>query len=222
MKKAVITAVFSNTFENYDLPYVKDKIKGWDYLLFTNIPQLINNIGDGWTKIDFDLRDNHPIYTAKYCKWMCHKILPNYDYIIWVDGFCSPNVKYNWDMIANKTTDITMKKHSHNNCIYKECKNIYLSKKDTYQNMGIIYNFLKSKKMPPKNGLYETGILLRNLRNNKVNKMAEELYDLLLKYTYRDQAFLTYVFWKNNFKVKNIIAESSYVRSGNKGVHKYV
>lgn len=221
MRKAVISAVFSSTMRGYDIPYVKNKLEGFDYILFTNIPELINNQNDGWTKIDFDLINGHPIYTAKYCKWMCHKLLLNYDYIIWVDGYCTPNIKYNWIELIDKTEDIMLNKHPHNYCIYKECINIVRCRKDTYKNMKRVLNYLKKKGMPANNGLFATGILIRNLKNGKINKMAEELFDLLCAYTYRDQAFLTYVFWKNNFTVKNTLTNNHFVVSGKKGNHIY-
>lgn len=66
--------------------------------------------------------------------------------------------------------------------------------------MSRTIKFLNKEKMPYNYGLYETGIYVRYLKNNELNLVLENLFNKLLKYSYRDQTILTYILWKNNYK----------------------
>ena len=112
-------------------------------------------------------------------------------------------------------------KHSQRNCIYQECDAIVGCRKDTRENMNKVINFLRQNNMPEKYGLNESGLILRCLKNDKLNVFLEEFFNLILKFSYRDQAMLSYMFWKYNIPIKYDFTHNFYCKTGKIGNHNY-
>lgn len=259
MRKVVYTCLFSDGNRKMDRPFVnnKDKLKGWDYIIFTNVN--LEDFGDcGWTVIKKELANNHPIYTSRYYKWIVTSHLSEYDIGIYVDAYMAP-ANIDWDVYIDQLSvdnvdsqnssnsltpslfkvepqnlkiscstplfkvenGIIFKKHPVRNCIYDECIAIPKCGKDTKQNMDRVIEFLNSEGMPKGYGLGEGGLFIRDLRNEKVNNMCGELFLLMLRFTYRDQALLSYVFWKHGVKVNCQLTKDLCFISGTLGHHKY-
>lgn len=226
MKKVVYSCLFSNNKKKLDIPNVTNKLEGFDYVIFTNVPK--NIINTGWTPIYKELIDDHPIYTAKYYKWVPHHSLLDYDIAIYVDAYLSPNSSVNWSLYINKLgiSDITLgfilMKHPHRNCIYVECDAIVKCRKDTRENMNKVIEFLNDNNMPTNYGLSEGALFMRHLKNEYFNELCEELYVLMKKFTYRDQALLSYIFWKHNVKINAEFTNKFYCTTGKIGDHIYI
>lgn len=227
MRKVVYTCLFSDGSRKIDRPFVndKDKLEGWDYIIFTNVN--LEDFGDcGWTVIKKELANNHPIYTSRYYKWIVTSHLSEYDIGIYVDAYMAP-ANIDWDVYTDQlsvddiSNGIILKKHPVRNCIYDECIAIPKCGKDTKQNMDRVIEFLNSEGMPKGYGLGEGGLFIRDLRNEKVNNMCGELFLLMLRFTYRDQALLSYVFWKHGVKVNCQLTKDLCFISGTLGHHKY-
>ena len=226
MKKVVYSCLFSNNKKRLDQPNITTKLEGFDYVMFTNVPDYITNTD--WIPIYKDLIDDDPIYTAKYYKWIAHKYLSCYDIGIYVDAYMMPNPHVNWSLYENKldindvTSGILLMKHPERNCIYQECNAIVACRKDTRMNMNKVIEFLKTNNMPTNYGLSAGGLFMRHLKNEHFNKLCEELYELMLKFSYRDQSLLSYVFWKNNIKINTDFTNEFYCVSGIMGDHNYI
>ncbi|QKF94181.1 nucleotide-diphospho-sugar transferase [Fadolivirus algeromassiliense] len=226
MKKVVYSCLFVNGPKKRDQPSINNKLEGWDYIMFTNIPDKL--INTGWTPIQKPLVNNHPIYSAKHYKWCGHKYLSEYDIAIYVDAYMTPNHNVDWNNYANKvevygiSNGIIMMKHPNRACIYSECNEIHKCRKDTKANMEKVINFLKLEGMPTNYGLTAAGLFIRHLKNNELNKFCEELFDLMLKFSYRDQSLLSYMFWKNKQQLNCQLTDKFYIRSGKMGDHSYI
>lgn len=227
MKKVVYSCLFWNGKRKLDEPFIQpeDKLEGYDYMMFTNVPDKLTNTG--WMPINKPLINDHPIYTAKYYKWNAHQYLTDYNIGIYVDAYLSPNNNIQWnDYISQLKINglydgIILMKHPFRQCIYVECDAIHQCRKDTKVNMDKVINFLQSENMPKDYGLCQAGLFIRNFKNNDVNQMCEELFMLMLKNTYRDQALISYVFWKHNEKINTAFAESFFCKTGKIGDHNY-
>jgi hypothetical protein len=206
--KCVVTTNFSVDGSSFENPRVASPMKGWDYFIFSNVSEITNQeFFNGWTVMPRNLISNHPIYTAKYYKYHIHKELENYDKAIYVDAWLNPNVNKNWDSLEE---DFYLKKHKRRDCIYDELRAIVKFGRDSKESMDKVESFLKLEKFPKNYGLWETQIQLRSLKNDKVNKICEELYSLMKNFSYRDQSLLSYVLWKNNFKANDEILNDSW------------
>lgn len=227
MKKVVYSCLFSDGKRKVDDPYIKecDKLEGWDYIMFTNIPDKV--INTGWKPIFKPIINNSAVYSAKCYKWLAHQHISDYDIGIYIDAYLAPKKDKNWDEYINKLKPDTINdgvillKHPVRKCIYKECDIIHKYRKDKKENMDKVIKFLKDVGMPEEYGLCEGGLFIRHLKNKSFNRICEELFVLMLRFTYRDQALLTYVFWKNQVTINPLLTRDFYFMSGKMGDHDY-
>ena len=220
-KKAFITAIISDGKRKVDQPAIAQKVSGWDYILFTNVRTLLEE-EKNWVPRKMDLINNSAVYTAKYCKWMAHTMIPEYDTVVWVDGYLSPNPAMNWDLF-DADLKIGLKPHpSKSECVYKELRAVVDYQKDSRRRMKRLKKFLHKERMPADYGLYETNIYGRTLKDSRLNQILEKMYELMEEFTYRDQVILPYVLWKNNIRPKIFLSNEWALHSGIKGDHEYV
>jgi hypothetical protein len=184
-------------------------MEGWDYYLFSNIKEIVEHeVYHGWKVVPKELINNNPLYTAKYYKWLIHKELPEYNTAIYVDSYIEPNINKPWDTLDENA--INLKPHKRRNCVYKEFRYIVRFARDTQEKMDKVKDFLRAENFPEDFGLWENNVFLRPLKNKGVNKICEELYNLMKIYSYRDQALLSYVLWRNSYLPKDDTLNDSW------------
>ncbi len=200
-------AVYTSVFGNYDA--IKEPLfrgNKCDYFAITDQDIPANSI---WKKLDcsnlpgFNDLDNY--HKSKYCKLFPHKLFPNYDYSIWVDG----NVQIVADLyplidkLANNHVMGTFENPLHD-CIYTE-KN-YLIFIDAAKTEDIEYQINEYKKsgFPAKFGMREFSIIMRKHSDNILQNLMQQWWEHCNKYTMRDQISLPYILWENGLTIDYI------------------
>jgi len=191
-----------------DRPIIFNKIKNWDYKLFTNLES--NNFNTSWEIIKISKKINNKFMMVKHVKWNIREYINDeYDIICYMDCNRIPDIKKKelYKNLVNilETKDLIMTKHESNRCIYKEAKNVVKYKKDTVENVAKNTNFLRSVKYPKYNGLYANGYYLRNMRDKRYDLLMEELINFMMNKSYRDQLAVNYIWWKNKITDIEII-----------------
>lgn len=201
-KIAVYTSVFGNYDKIQDPLYISEYC---DYYAITD-QKLSNN--SVWKKYDdsripgFANLDNY--HKAKYCKMFPHILFPDYDYSIWIDG----NILIVADLypLVDRMTNsyIAMFNNPIHNCIYTEKK--FVIYYDYVKNSDITnqINTYKSEGMPAHFGMRECSIIVRQHSNIACQKLMNEWWIQVNKFTMRDQISLPYVIWKNNMTIEDI------------------
>lgn len=179
--------------------------KNIDYYCFTNNKNIKS---DTWNIIFIsdDSLDDHML--SRKIKILGHeKINKNYDISVWIDGSIKLNKKIT-EFLQNECNleknDICCFKHSTRNCIYEEAKECIRLMKDDINTIKKQVTFLKKEKYPENYGLCEMGIFARNLKSEELHKTMELWFDMLLKYSKRDQLSFMYCIYKTNVKIKQI------------------
>lgn len=190
-KIVVYTALFTDDITQVygGLPEYDDN--SVDYICFTNTPHLKSNTWD----IRLIEVEESSRKSARKCKMMPHKLLPEYSGWIWMDNSCI--FKYNpkdlYDFY-NSNSDIAVHEHCDRRNIIEEA-NILISRgiddSETIMNQlsGYISEGYKDQ------GLFETGILFRE-NNSKVNKFNEMWWVEVSTKSVRDQLSFSYIVWK--------------------------
>lgn len=191
---------------NYDsLNEIKIFEKGVDYYCFTNNKQLKSST---WkiVYIDNDGLDN--VRLARKIKILGHDIInEDYDIAIWMDGnfrIKRSITEFIKDYCDFKNYDFIAFKHSVRNCIYKEGLECIKVKKDSYDIIEKQLEFYKENNFPKEIGLVETGIFIKNLKSNKLKKVMIDWFDLIMKYSKRDQLSFNYSAYINKLNYKPI------------------
>jgi hypothetical protein len=217
MKVVVFTAIMANdpSDKPIDNPTMFTLIPGWDYVLVTNVTSPVYN-DSGWINGSIihmeppkeEMPDrNHKhwcIYANRWCKWHPDRLFPEYDYIIYVDGFQVPDVskQYEWygliQYLSEQKKSIIQSVHNKQNCIYEEHRAIVACKKDTKEAIHKTTSYLIRMEFPKNTTLLWNGCYIYKAHSILIQKVWDDLWKDILLYTYRDQALLMYEIWKNN------------------------
>lgn len=193
---------------NYDKLIEPDVITpGWDYICFSDSPNVISSDDSVWEvyplieehmKIQCSKRRGNAIVMEYY------KYIPeDYETCLIVDG----NIHIQRDLnefletfnYDNNIHDFMIAKHPDRNCIYEEGKPIIDLKKDGKLQVSKHLNELRKEKYPPKNGLYQTNVMIVNNKSEKTKKLFERWFsDYMALPSKRDQMTLNYSIWKLN------------------------
>lgn len=195
MKKVIYT-VITGGCDKLREPVIK--APGWDWVCFTDNPELISK---GWQirLINENHFDSKKI--SRKIKILPHFYLSEYDLSLYIDSYIL--LFKNPDRFLDevfKGEGFLTKSHPRRSDIYQEAARIIESGKadksevlrqvSEYKSKGFNYGML-----------YENGILLRRHNLSEVIKINEAWWAEIKKHTYRDQLSLPYVVWKNKFKI---------------------
>ena len=197
MKIAVITSMYGG---NTDLRSLTDEEKSYDVDYFAFLDRDNKNT-KGWNKV---ISKNHSIIdsrwdyrrNAKIFKVLPELFLPEYDVYIWIDS--EIEIKKDPNFICEnylKNNDIAIFKHSKRNCVYDEGEIIEKLGWDHPDLLKNQFNFYKSNNFPRNFGLYEMTSYIK--RKNDITKvMGTMWWELICRFSSRDQLSFPYVIWK--------------------------
>lgn len=198
--------VYTAITGNYDNLKDVEPEENIDYYCFTNNNNLKSKT---WKIIYLDNNENlsNLLLARKYKILIPSTIKKNYDVSVWIDG--SVIIKESIIDFINKKCDLNHYslacfKHSQRDCVYEEAAAIIKFKKDSYENVIRIIDFLKNNKYPEHNGLNETTVLVRRHDDELLNKVLEQWYYMVENYSPRDQLSFNYTINKFGLKIKNI------------------
>ncbi len=219
-KKVIYTAIIGGYDELIE-PEVKPD--GWDFVCFTDRDLK----SDNW-----EVRKTLPLYedntrTARKHKLLPHRLFPNYEYSLWLDG----NIKVRSDVndLLKYLKDCNYATYNHlqnpldsRGCIYEEGRVILEAGERNYKlnpargkltykdNPTVIKNQMdryRQEGYPKDNGLVVQMEVLRRHSEDVINSMEDHWVEL--KYnSKREQLSFNYIAWKNNLKFNYIPGDS--------------
>ena len=216
-KKVIYTSVFGCSEENnYHLHKPDVKLKGYDFVCFTDNPNFKSNVWD--VRIVEKLYDDGA-RSAKRYKLLPHRFLKEYDVSVWID--IEVKITKDIDNLVNEylsksnlailnhelcgrtvTGDLNVRK-----CVYEEAKFIkWLGdnhpKKQYKDNIDIInsqVNRYREDGYPENNGLARTTVIFRKHNEDDVVKQSEFWWEEMKYGSRRDQIGFNYSAWKQDF-----------------------
>lgn len=201
MKKICVYTCITGNYD--DLQEVKNKEKNIDYLCFTNNKNIKSNT---WKVIyiDQDGLDNQRL--SRKIKMLGHPIISeNYDISVWMDASVvfKRSIK---DFVSTflKKSSFAAFKHAYRNCIYKEAIGCVKTRKDSKENILKTVDFLRKENYPENNGLYEMTVFIKKHNDSKVIETMKLWFDMVCKYSKRDQLSFMYCVWKTGLKIDDI------------------
>lgn len=221
-KKVIYTAIFGT---EYYLHEPEVPIEGYDFICFTNDPNLKSDV--------WDVRQVTTIYkeadgaltrNARKYKSLPHRYLKEYDVSIWMDG--DLKITDNIDLLTQehlKENNLALLDHSlcgmtttgnlnRRSCVYDEAKFIKWAgdnhpRKSYKDNINIILSQMEryyKEGYPVNNGLARTSVVFRKHNDPQVIKTMERWWEEMKYGSRRDQLSFNYSAWKNNLSFKYI------------------
>lgn len=196
MTKRAIVSVITKGHD-----YLKDapRFSGWDTIMFTD--QDFKNTR-GWDIRKIRVDDDPKL--SRYYKWMTHYELPYYDQICYIDGSMTMRREPDALMWFTHPTRRTVAEEA-NRCIE-------LQKADRHMIMKQ-WKYYKENGFEDNMGLFVNGFFVRR-HSREMNEMCDMVWDIIRRFTHRDQLALPYVLQKSGVLLEGL-------KSGH-AVHRYV
>ena len=196
MKTIVYTAIIGG----YD--YLrKQPSTGDDFTAF--VDSRIKRAVKPWKMINYDFLFKDFLLTAKWYKMMPHKLFPECDYSLWMDGNVMMKQPETVASLAQKymgDADIVVFRHNMRNCIYDEASEIITRGMCVKERIYKQVSKYTQEGYPSNYGLAELPIILRR-NSGKVNAFNEAWWEEICNYSQRDQISFGYLAYKMGMKV---------------------
>jgi hypothetical protein len=207
MKKAVFTV----NFGNYDTIKTVPKWDGWDSILVTDLP-----IEDPrFTKVLYR-ETNQPELDSRYWKWCSHITLPEYDTVIYYDA--------NLQLIRKPEQDHFHIVHEVRKSVREEIDAlIKLNHRWDKESLEKQWKWMIDMGFKDDQGLFLNGFFGRSNRDQKMNRLCEDIWDNCQKWTNRDMLALPFQLYRHGIKLERQVKRSFFSyhvrRPAHKGVH---
>jgi hypothetical protein len=197
MKVAVLTSLFNDPPSGFrqSLHTPTTMFEGVSYYAFVNEIHSCS----GWKQImspSFTLDKKYRgRRDAKIYKIMSHLFLPDYDYWVWTDPTHEAVVdpREICEMLEDK--EIGVFKHAHRKCPYEEAAEVSRLGVDHVALVDAQVEYYRSEGFPGGQGLYELPVSVRK-NTPAVQSMNMKWWELICRYSSRDQISLPFVLWK--------------------------
>ena len=206
MEKVCVYTCITGDYDNLKEVIVKED--NIDYICFTNNKEISSST---WKiiYIEDEKLSNH--YLSRKLKMIGHPYIEkNYDLSIWIDA--SIMFKKSVNEFLSEYFDLTKDllaacKHSSRNSIREEAAACIKYKKDSEDLINNLLQFYKKEKFLDNLGLLEMTLIVKRHNNSLVKKTMKLWFDMLLKYSKRDQLSFMYCLYKTNLPFKVIPIE---------------
>ncbi len=177
----------------------------WDYICFTDDAEDIaaGHIGIWEIKpLAFNQLDN--TRNNRWHKMHPHVLFPEYNESIYIDANIDILSPYLFNAIRDIGMPFILPRHPTRNCIYQEFDFVLSEFLDNPRKILQERRLVSSSGMPKNYGLTENGILYRRHNEPSVIAMMREWWEMIEKYSRRDQLSLAWLLWKNGMQISDI------------------
>ena len=175
----------------------------WDYVYFTDNKDLIakGQVG-AWTIKPLAYTKSTLVKQNRWHKTHPHILFPEYDYSLYIDS----NISIIKERVFDKVDEfikrgilIAVPSHPERRCIYQEAEVVKDTKIDQAKTVNRQMKILRKAHYPENNGLFENCIIFR--QHNKLAKVMDQWWNMIHRYSKRDQLSFNYIMWKNKVPV---------------------
>jgi hypothetical protein len=169
----------------------------YDYICYTDSTKLLEMESYGIWKIKpLQYTTSDAVRINRWHKIHPHILFPNYEESMYLDGDIDMRTNILFSLIQ---TDDVIRIPIHNDtCIYDEAVKIIKSGKDKKECVEKMIDYLRSENFPQKYGLNENCIIYRKHNDKRIIMMMNMWWELIEKFSKRDQLSLSFVLWKFN------------------------
>lgn len=195
--RGVVYTVITGEYDRLKDPLQMEK--NLDYICFTDNSSLQS---ETWKIVKMENEANlDRVKLAKKYKIMAGTFLNDYDYSIYVDGKVRITGKVS-EFIQKYAKSCSMLCFPHflRDCIYEEakvCSRLHKDRPDVVEKQTARY---REEGFPEHYGLTDNCILIRDHRDDKLNKVMRDWWEEVVSGSCRDQLSLSYCVWKNRYR----------------------
>lgn len=181
----------------------------WDYVCFTDDQEFVSLKRVGIWQIRplvFTASDNTRV--NRWHKLHPHELLPEYEESIYIDPNINIRSSFLFDEVKKRGINFLLPRHARNLCIFSEYKDVLEAELDDPVLINAEMEMIKKSGMPENYGFCENNVLYRRHNDRDVIAMMDEWWDVLVKYSKRDQLSLVWILWKHHLSIRDITFEN--------------
>jgi len=201
MKKICVYTCITGDYDQ--VHEITKKEKGVDYLLFTNNKNLVSRT---WQVVYIEDPELDNQRLSRKIKMLGHPMIDqNYDISVWQDAsvvFLKSVVEFIHTYLKENAFAAFV--HHARNCIYEEAKECIKKKKDKKEIILRQMDFLKKHHFPEHYGLCEMTVFIKKHRDPIVKKTMEMWFDMICRYSKRDQLSFMYCVYLTHLQIDYI------------------
>jgi hypothetical protein len=211
MKTVCYTALVGNYDTLHQPRYVS---RNWDYVCFTDQPLKRHRI---WEIRPLQrVIDGDVIRTSRWHKMHPHLLFPEYDNSVYIDcniQITGSHLESRLKQFIENGTFIALPPHPERHCVYDEVIECIRTDRDRIPLIQDMERFLRKENFPPGRGLFENNLVFRRHTDPKIIRIAAEWWDLIRRYSHRDQLSLTYLLWKHRIDAELLVPIGETIRN---------
>jgi len=210
MKKAVIYTCVTGGYDPIITPSAVSEY--FDYVFFSDRPET-DGVWDVRPVGHFE-EDGH--FTNRWYKMHAAELFPEYEYSVWLDGNIGIRGHDFYERILalmNENVPFAGICHPDRDDIYEEAGRILANRRDSFSNLARAVSFLRRQKFPRHWGLLEANVILRKHSDGNVAGTDLMWWDMVNRYSRRDQMSQTYCLWKRGIPVAYILPPGQNARN---------
>lgn len=205
-KKSVVYTCITNGYDDIAKIAVPGYVNyKWDYVCFTDDFEHIKSGRVGvwkirplaFTKLD-GTRNNrwhkfHPDILFPYCEES-----------IYIDANVDILTDWVFSEVLRRDSDILLPLHPRRKCVFQEYKKIMSQFMDDPNRVLSERRLIKESGMPKDFGMTENNVIYRKHNSNLVKEMMAECWEMLVKYSKRDQLCVPWVLWRHGVRIADV------------------
>lgn len=197
-RKAIYTCLVGG-YEQLLQPEVVDN--DFDYICFSND---IHDSQVGVWKIK-KIPYQHELSSrlSRYVKILPHKVLPGYDYSVWMDANIQIKERFFYEKVNHRILEghlVAQVPHPTSKDVYEEIRNAYYGEKTDWRSAKNMLTYLRKNGYPQSQGVFENNLILRKHNDTRIISISEDWWQEFCYSAPRDQFSLMYVYWKHHYK----------------------
>ena len=195
MNHKVIYTCLTGGYDRLEQPAVADPT--WDYICFTDTEGQ-----DGvWQLRKIPLDSPDPVSRSRYPKILPHRVLPEYDYSLYMDAnirIMDPEFYRVTDRLITDEITFAQVEHPDRDCVYDELRYCYLKDKIVTRKAFRLYRKWTAEDLPRHAGLYENNLIFRRHNITEARALDEAWWKGWESGVHRDQLCLMPIFLRHN------------------------
>lgn len=187
----------------------------WDYVCFTDQP-FGDQVGVWKIRPLEKVIENDPTRTNRWHKMHPHILFPDHDISVYLDSnieIIGAHLKTKLKDLFHGVNLIALPVHPFRDCVYDEIDACIGCRSDRLSLLQANAHVLRKSSYPEKNGLYENNLIIRKHNDPLLITLTLEWWDMLYRYSKRDQLSLVYLLWKYKIHVEEILPQGQTIRS---------
>lgn len=193
-KYLIYTVLVGNNYDN--IIKLSSTSDDFDYICFVRKGSKTLDYINGWKieEIEYENKDNGRL--SRFPKLLPHKTkVSDYEYSLYIDANIDIKNEYVYErfkQLAGEDVPIAMLQHPFRDCVYQEAYVCIASLKGGWLDIIRQIIFLKRKRYPKHNGLFEANVIFRKHNSLDVIALDELWWSTFMKYSKRDQLSFVY------------------------------